>query len=132
MASQDDMKRSGRSSRVDGEMRLGCLGLVLQGKWLSWETYKHNMAGIVIVVGLFVVYITFKFDVQMKITEIDRLNNDLANARTEMVTLSAKYRSQIRESEMIEQLDTLHLNLRTAEQPPYYLDKPADDGKKAK
>lgn len=114
------------------EEQIGWMSRLLQGKWLSWKAYKHNMAGIVIVVGLFVVYITFKYDVQLKISEIDRLSNDLLNARTEMVTLSAKYRSQIRESEMTQQLDTLHLDLKAAEQPPYYLDKPAQNGTEKK
>lgn len=98
------------------------------GQWLSVGDYKRNITGVVIVVTLLLIFISFKFDIQMKIAEIIQLKDQLANAKTNMVSASAAYGSQIRESELTERLDTLHLYLRAAEQPPYYLDRQKDNG----
>ena len=40
-----------------------------------------------------------------------------------MIKVSAEYNNRIRESELIELLDSLHLGLKEVEQPPYYLDE---------
>ena len=74
--------------------------------------------------------ISFKFDVQMKIAQIIYLSEVLANAKTNMVNASSEYSSKIRESELTQKLDTLHMYLKVAEQPPYYLDSSndTDDG----
>ena len=95
----------------------------IQGRWLSLRTYKRNVIGVVIVVSLFVMYITFKFDMQMKLAEIITLREELDNARTNLISVTAKYGSMTRESELTERMDTMHLNLKVPEQPPYYLDK---------
>lgn len=97
------------------------------GQWLSSGYYKRNLTGVVIIVALFLIFIAFKFDVQMKIAEIILLNDQLANAKTNMVSASAEYGSRIRESELTERLDTLHLYLKVAEQPPYYLDEQSNN-----
>lgn len=107
------------------------LSRLLHGQWLSAVDYKRNITSVVIIVGLLLIYIAFKFDVQMKIAEIILLNDQLANAKTNMVSASAKYGSRIRESEITQRLDTLHMYLKVAEQPPYYLDEEnADDNGK--
>ena len=75
---------------------------------------------------MFIIYISFKFDVQLKIAQIIHLSEELANAKTNMVNASSEYSSKIRESELTQKLDTLHLYLKVAEQPPYYLDSTND------
>ena len=40
-----------------------------------------------------------------------------------MIHVSSKYGSMTRESEMVKMVDSLHLNLKATDQPPYYLDK---------
>ena len=105
----------------------GWLKRLTRGQWMSLDTYKRHLPIIITVVVLFIIYISFKFDVQMKIAQIMRLNEELANAKTNMVSASSKYASEIRESELTEKLDTMHLYLKVAEQPPYYLDKQKSD-----
>ena len=94
-----------------------------QGRWLSLSTYTRNAIAVVIIMSLFFIYITFKFSVQMKLDEIISLREELSNAHTEMIKVSAEYNNRIRESELIELLDSLHLGLKEVEQPPYYLDE---------
>lgn len=103
---------------------------IYRGQWLSVKDYKRNIIGVVVVVVMFIIYISFKFDVQMKIAQIIHLGEVLANAKTNMVNASSEYSSKIRESELTQKLDTLHMYLKVAEQPPYYLDSSndTDDG----
>ena len=99
---------------------------IYRGQWLSVKDYKRNIIGVVVVVAMFIIYISFKFDVQLKIAQIIHLSEELANAKTNMVNASSEYSSKIRESELTQKLDTLHLYLKVAEQPPYYLDSTHD------
>ena len=99
---------------------------IYRGQWLSVKDYKRNIIGGVVVVAMFIIYISFKFDVQLKIAQIIHLSEELANAKTNMVNASSEYSSKIRESELTQKLDTLHLYLKVAEQPPYYLDSTND------
>ena len=103
---------------------------IYRGQWLSVKDYKRNIIGVVVVVAMFIIYISFKFDVQMKIAQIIHLSEVLANAKTNMVNASSEYSSKIRESELTQKLDTLHMYLKVAEQPPYYLysSNDTDDG----
>lgn len=110
------------------EKKRNLLWRIIHGQWLSVRNYKRNLTSVVIVVALFLIYISFKFDAQMKIAEIIHLGDELANAKTNMVSASSDYSSRIRESELTQKLDTLHLYLKVAEQPPYYLDPQNDNG----
>ena len=116
------------------EKKRNLLWRIVHGQWLSVKNYKRNLTSVVIVVMLFLIYISFKFDVQMKIAEIIHLGDELANAKTNMVSASSDYSSRIRESELTQKLDTLHLYLKVAEQPPYHLDPQDkdDNGKEEK
>ncbi len=109
-------------SEQEPKKRSNLIVRLFRGQWLSLATYKRNLPAVVLVVMVLVIYITFKYQTQMKITTIIRLNDELANSKTNMVSASSKYASEIRESELTEKLDTLHLYLKVAEQPPYYLD----------
>ena len=110
----DDGKKTKKSPSM--------LKRIYRGQWLSVKDYKRNIISIVVIVAMFIIYISFKFDVQMKIAQIIHLGEVLANAKTNMVSASSEYSSKIRESELTQKLDTLHLYLKVAEQPPYYLD----------
>ena len=116
------------------EKKRNILWRIVHGQWLSVKNYKRTLTSVVIIVALFLIYISFKFDAQMKIAEIIHLGDELANAKTNMVSASSDYSSRIRESELTQKLDTLHLYLKVAEQPPYYLDSQNDnaDGKEEK
>ena len=104
---------------------------IYRGQWLSVKDYKRNIIGVVVVVAMFIIYISFKFDVQMKIAQIIHLSEVLANAKTNMVNASSEYSSKIRESELTQKLDTLHtVSYTHLTLPPYYLDSSndTDDG----
>lgn len=124
---QDDIK-----DKTTEKGRGGFLVSFIKGRWVSANYYKRNLVSIIIIMGVLMLYISFKFNVQMDLSEIVKLQERLNIARTEMVKASSEYGSRTRESEMTEMLDSLHLYLHVAEQPPYYLDetgKGNSDGK---
>ena len=102
---------------------------LVQGRWLPSSVYQRNIISVIILVVLSLTYITFKCSAQMELAEIIALRNELASERTELVKVTAEYSSRILESRMVEELDSLKLNLRVAEQPPYYLNSEEDEDK---
>ena len=84
---------------------------------------KNHVVEVVVAVALIMIFITFKFSVQMKLREIIELRKELTNVRANMINVSSEYNSRTREMEMIQLADTMNLRLKVAEQPPYDLDK---------
>ena len=70
-----------------------------RGEWFSGGGYKKNLPWVILVVSLLFIYMAFKFNVQVKIEEVRKAR-----------------------SEMVKMVDTLKLNLKASEQPPYNLD----------
>ena len=100
---------------------------VFRGEWFTLSTYKKHIMEVVVVVTIILVYITFKFDVQMKLREIIELRKELTNVRANMINVSSEYNSRTREMEMQQLADTMKLNLKVPEQPPYNLDRINDN-----
>ncbi len=94
-----------------------------RGEWFTLSTYKNHITEVLVIVTLIMIYITFKFNVQMKLREIIELRKELTNARANMINVSSEYNSRTREIQMIQLADTMNLNLNVSEQPPYDLDK---------
>lgn len=100
---------------------------LFQGRGITTDWYRKNIVAIVFTVGLILIFITFKYNAQLKQAEILKLRKELVDAKTNMVKVSAEYSSQIRESEMTQLADTMHLHLKVPEQPPYDLDRQATE-----
>lgn len=96
---------------------------IFRGEWFTLSTYKNHVVEVVVAVALIMIFITFKFSVQMKLREIIELRKELTNVRANMINVSSEYNSRTREMEMIQLADTMNLRLKVAEQPPYDLDK---------
>ena len=94
-----------------------------QGEIISADGYRRHSVWIVFLVAHPNIYMCFKFDIQVKLDNIVKLNNQLNNAKTDMIHVSSKYGSMTRESEMVKMVASLHLTLKATDQPPYYLDK---------
>ena len=50
-----------------------------------------------------------------------KLTEELNNAKTDCVNASAQYNSMIRESQMTAYIDSMHIDLTSPDQPPFYL-----------
>lgn len=66
------------------------------------------------------VYITNRYQCLTRMEEIRKLEHELEIVQTERIRERSEYMSRIRESSM-ELVDTMHLNLRVQDKPPYRL-----------
>lgn len=91
----------------------------LRGKLLSSDFLMRNAGNILLVVIMILVYITNRYECLTSMEEIRRLNRELEIVDTERVRVRSMYMSRIRESSMQQLVDTMHLNLKVQDRPPY-------------
>lgn len=89
--------------------------------FFSYDFFSRYWFYVVLITVLIVAYISMKYDTQNKMNELQRLEVDLNNAKTDCVEASARYNSRIRESQMVDMVDTMHIDLSAPDQPPYRL-----------
>lgn len=89
------------------------------GEIISYEFFFKYWKYVAIIVLVFIVYISSRYEVRSRMDRIIRLKTELANARTEKVKASATYNSLIREQEMRHRLRNANINLQIPDQPPY-------------
>ncbi|ROT04370.1 hypothetical protein EEL49_11565 [Muribaculaceae bacterium Isolate-104 (HZI)] len=96
---------------------------IRQGEVLSSDFFARNwltvFAGVVVVM----LYITNKYTCQTKMEEIRRLETELEIVKTERLRVRSAYMSNTRESSMQHLIDSLGLNLRVQDRPPFKLEK---------
>ena len=93
----------------------------IQGRFFSLDFFKRNAVYIIALVIMALAYIANKFVCQSSMEEVIKLKTELSNAQTDLVNASAKYNSQIRESEMVRLMHQKHLDLTAPQDPPYEL-----------
>lgn len=74
-------------------------------------------------VAMVMIYITNRYQCLTRMEHIRALEQELEIVETERIRVKSIYMSRIRESSMQEMVDTMHLNLRVQDQPPYRLSK---------
>lgn len=75
-----------------------------------------------VVMFLILIYIAGKYTCQTKMEEVRRLDRELEIVRAERVRVKSDYMSRVRESSMQQLVDTFHLGLSVAENPPYIIE----------
>lgn len=101
---------------------LSLLSELMHGRlFFSYDFFSRYWFYVVLITVLIVAYISMKYDTQNKMNELQRLEVDLNNAKTDCVEASARYNSRIRESQMVDMVDTMHIDLSAPDQPPYRL-----------
>lgn len=95
---------------------------VLHGRIVTVKVLRRY-SGLLILVILFCVgYIANKFMCQTDLATIKSLKTELARVKSDYVNASSTYYSRIREGEMRTLVDSLHLDLRSPEKPPYKIE----------
>ena len=117
-------KGRNKASRIGASSMKGfaLLRELMRGRlFLSFDFFRRYWFYVVMVTIMALAYISLKYDTQNKMSELRRLKVELNNAKTDCVDASARYNSKIRESQMTQMLDTMHIDLSAPEQPPYKL-----------
>ncbi|MCH5215374.1 MAG: hypothetical protein J1F10_00425 [Muribaculaceae bacterium] len=101
--------------------KLSFIRRIWLGEIISYQFFFKYWKYVAIIVLVFVVYTSSRYEVRDRMDRIIKLKNELANARTEKVKASANYNSLIREQEMRNRLKNADINLQVPDQPPYHI-----------
>ena len=110
------------AKKKDKDQHRGFFGRLIYGQIVSSDFFAKNWLAVFAAIMVIMLYITNKYNCQTKMEEIRRLNTELEIVKTERLRVKSAYMSQTRESSMQELVDSLHLDLRVQDQPPYNLD----------
>lgn len=94
---------------------------LLYGQVVSSDLFARNWLAMVLGVFMVLAYISGKYSCQTKMEEVDRLSKELSITKAELVRCRSRYMGRIRESSMQAMVDSLQLDLRVQENPPYRL-----------
>lgn len=91
------------------------------GRSISVDFFKNNAWLLIIIVVLVISLMGLRYKTKTKMSEIKRLNVELARAESEKLQEKSAYMSLIRETEMRRLVQEKGLPLEFQEQPPYEL-----------
>ena len=101
------------------------LRTILGGDMLTAEIVRSQIWLFILIVGFTIVYVAFRYQCQQDMLNIDRLENQLKDAKFKALSASSTLTEKCRESHV---LDILKQNkdslLHQADQPPYIIQVP--------
>ena len=111
--------KSGKQTSDRRQNSSNVLRQVLHGKVVSSDFFARHWMIMAVVI---LIYIAGKYTCQTKMEEVRRLDHELEIVKAERVRVKSDYMSRVRESSMQELVDTFHLGLSVAENPPYIIE----------
>lgn len=118
--SKADSKGKKSKSKAKEQVKSKVLGVVW-GDILTSQFFRKHSFAIIMVILLTLIYITFKYECQTKMETIAKLETELSILQSESIREHSTYKSRIRESAMQQRIDSLNLQLKVQDQPPYKL-----------
>ena len=98
---------------------------ILGGDWLTTDFLRRKICVILLIVGFTIVYISNRYSCQKDMLEIDRLNNELTDAKYKALSSSSELTEKCRESNVLEMLQNNKDSvLKIPNQPPYIIYTP--------
>ena len=101
------------------------LRTILGGDMLTAQIVRSQIWLFILIVGFTIVYVAFRYQCQQDMLNIDRLENQLKDAKFKALSSSSTLTEECRESHV---LDILKQNndslLHQADQPPYIIQVP--------
>ncbi len=94
---------------------------VIRGQIISSDFFTRHWLMILVIVTLILIYITNKYNCLRSMEEIRSLTIELERIETEAMRERSNYMSKITEQAMRSRLDSLRLDLRIQDQPPFKL-----------
>lgn len=117
------------TAREDDTKPLSTLTLrqILGGDILTAQLVKSQIWLVVIVVLFTIVYVAFRYQCQQDMITIDRLENELKDAKYKALSSSSELTERCRESHILELLKNSADSLfHPADQPPYIINVPEE------
>ena len=111
---------AGKSNKIKND---NLLVKLINGRLLSSDFFARHWKSVLLAILMVLIYITNRYQCLTRMEEIRRLEQELEVVETERIRVRSTYMSRILESKMQEMVDTMHLNLRIQDKPPYKLSK---------
>ncbi len=100
---------------------------ILAGDLLSTNLLKNNIWLILLASFFIIVYISNRYGIQKNLIEIDKLNNELKDAKYRALSSNSQLTEKSRESHVLEQLKTRKDSvLKMSPRPPYIINVPEE------
>ena len=94
---------------------------LLQGRIISHDVLMRQWKKIAVIMVLLLVYISNRYTCQQKISELNRLRQELTDVRYEALTISAELMGKSRQSQVKKLMEEKGLSLEESKQPPFKL-----------
>ena len=123
----EKLKEIKQNVREEDSVPIGTLTLrkILGGDFLSADLVRRNIWPLVLVVVFTVAYVAIRYQCQQDLIQIDKMENELKDAKYKALSSSSTLTEKCRESHVLEILkqnkDSL---LHQADQPPYIIEVP--------
>lgn len=112
----------GKNKKANGGNSDSFFLRTLHGKLVSIEFLSNHWKGIILVMGLIILFIYNKYSWQTKVDTSNRLKKEIEVVHSEFIRERSTYTSRTRESGMQQMIDSLHLDLQVQTEPPYELE----------
>lgn len=109
--------RKGEKSSTSGNL----MRQLMYGRLVSSDFFARHWIAMIMIVMMIMVYIAGKYTCQRKMEQVRALTTTLETVRAERIRAKSEYMGKIRESAVMEMVDTLHLGLRIQEVPPFVI-----------
>ena len=92
---------------------------LVHGQLVNINFFRRHGWKIAVGVVMVIAYIFTKYQCQTRMVAIDKLNTELEIVKNQSITERSKYMGRIRESAMQDFVDSLKLDLKKQERPPF-------------
>lgn len=96
---------------------------IFGGSVLTENFFLRNMKFIIIVVVIMLFFISHRYTVLQKMSDIERLQRELKDAKYESLTISSKLTEASRQTQIERRVQDAGLELHVADEPVYRIKK---------
>ncbi|BCS85490.1 MULTISPECIES: FtsL-like putative cell division protein [Prevotella] len=119
-----------KNQAIEGEEPLSSnftLRKILGGDILTTQTIRRQIGVFFLITGFLIVYVANRYSVQKDLIEIDKLQDELQDAKYKALSSSSQLTEKSRESHVLEMLNNNKDSvLKIANQPPYIINVPEE------
>lgn len=96
---------------------------IFGGSVLTENFFLKNMRFILIIVAIMLFFISHRYTVLQKMSDIERLQRELKDAKYESLTISSKLTEASRQAQIERRVQEAGLDLQVADEPVYRIKK---------
>ena len=119
-----------KTQAIEGEEPLSSnftLRKILGGDILTTQTIRRQIGVFLLITGFLIIYVSNRYSVQKDLIEIDKLQDDLQDAKYKALSSSSQLTEKSRESHVLEMLNNNKDSvLKIPSQPPYIINVPEE------